>query len=108
MSALLIALFERRYASAEAIGTGDADVEAFGAWFRRERGRLDELITIKDRTAIETARARAELAVARTALEVAENMATDMEHAARTEALRREQIVSDEAAGRLVPDRSAE
>ena len=81
---------------AEAAGSADSDVEAFGRWFGNARVRLGVLSADYDRAAVETARARAELMVARTALEVLETLLRDGQLAAAAEETREEQKQSDD------------
>ncbi len=78
----------------------DATVETFGAWFRRARDELQASAAALDRAQAETARARAVMTAARTALEAAETL----EAAQKTEAARlaeqRAQAQLDEVAQR--------
>lgn len=91
---------DRQRQAAEAVGAGDIDVEAFGAWYPRARARLQELSASHDRSVTETTRARAQLTAARAALEAAETLLEEARLAAVAEALRLEQRQIDEAAGR--------
>ena len=88
---------ERQRQVAEAVDTADMDVEAFGAWFRKARERLDELSAAQERAVVETARARAQLTAARSASEAAEIMLREAELADAAEVARREQMQIDDA-----------
>lgn len=86
--------------AAEEIDSSDADVEAFMAWLRRERGKLDELSAAQERATVLTARARAELMAARAALEAVELLQAQAERADALAEQRRQQQEIDEIAGR--------
>lgn len=84
----------------EAAGADDSDVETFGKWFTMARARLGNLSANCDRAAVQTARARAELMAARTAMEVVEALLQDRRLAAAEEEARHEQNQSDDRAVR--------
>ncbi|HTW28793.1 MAG TPA: flagellar FliJ family protein [Acetobacteraceae bacterium] len=78
--------------------TTDADVEAFAAWLPQARQRLLRAEARHRAAAADTALARAGLARARSALEVAETLRERRAAAAREEAARRAQSELDDAA----------
>lgn len=85
----------------EAAARLDADdiaVEAFGRWFRKVRQERDA--AARERADAETVRARAVLGAARAALAGMEAELSRRAEEARAAALRREQAVIDEHAGR--------
>jgi len=97
---LLAAEIARQREAAEEIDSSDADVEAFVAWLRRERARLDELAAAQERASALTGQARAELLAARAALQAVEQLRDEAARAAAREEQRREQRDIDEIAGR--------
>ncbi|HEY5301210.1 MAG TPA: hypothetical protein VIJ55_11085 [Acetobacteraceae bacterium] len=87
----------------EAAARLDADdiaVEAFGRWFRKVRQERDAAAAARERAEAETVRARAVLGAARAALAGMEAELSRRAEEARAAALRREQAVIDEHAGR--------
>lgn len=94
------AAIARETEKARDLEAGDATVEAFGAWFRRARAELKTATVAFDRTQAETARARAVMAAARTALEAAEKVEAAQKAEATRLAEQRAQAQLDEVAQR--------
>ena len=93
----------RQRAAAESATSGDGAVEAFGLWYPPAQDRLRALAARHQRTMEETARARAQLSAARTALEVAETLWREAARARQAKALADAQKQIDEAAARRGP-----
>lgn len=82
------------------VDADDAVVEAFGTWFTRVRKELQQATAARDRTQAETARARALVAAAQSALEAVTTEQSRRDDAAAQQELRREQHELDELAAR--------
>jgi flagellar export protein FliJ len=96
--AAIEAAVERETEAATSLATGDAEVEAFGAWLRRIRPQQMAAHVAEDHAEAETARARAVLAAALAAVQAAEDMLKKHQAAREAEAARRMQHELDEAA----------
>jgi flagellar export protein FliJ len=94
------AAIARETEKARELDGSDATVEAFGAWFRRAREELEVSAAALDRAQAETARARAVMAAARTALEAAETLEAAQKAEAKRLAEQRAQAQLDEVAQR--------
>lgn len=81
-------------------GGGDDLVEAFARWLPAARDRVGQAKGEQERQAVEVARKRAELAAARTGLEVIETMLREKRDFAAGEEAKRSQQAIDEAGGR--------
>ena len=80
---------------------GDDDlVETFARWLPAARDRVSQARKEQERWAVEVARTRAELAAARTGLEVIETMLREKRDAAAREEAKRSQQAIDEAGSR--------
>jgi flagellar export protein FliJ len=99
--ARIAASIERETDVATSLSTSDAEVEAFAAWLRRIRPEQHAAHAAQDQAAIETARARAIVAVARAALQAAEDMVERHEAERRAEAERQAQRDLDEVAAHV-------
>jgi len=82
------------------LDASDAVVEAFGTWFSRIRKDLHQAIASREHAQAETARARALVAAAQSALEAVTTEKERRDEAASRQAQRREQHELDEFAGR--------
>jgi flagellar export protein FliJ len=102
--AAIEAAIERETAAATSLAVGDAEVEAFAAWLRRIRPKQHAAHVAEDQAEADTARARIMLAVARTAVQAAEDMLEEHAAARRAEAERRAQYDLDEV-GRHIGER---
>jgi flagellar export protein FliJ len=85
-------------AAATSLAAGDAEVEAFGAWFRRIRPTQLAVLAAKDEAETAMVRARGVLGAARAAVRAAEKMLEMHAAAARAATEHRAQIEIDEAA----------
>jgi flagellar export protein FliJ len=94
------AAIERETGAATSLATGDAEVEAFAAWFRRIRPKQQAALTAEEEAATATATARAVLGAARAAVRAAEEMLEKHAAAVQAEAERGRQREIDEAATR--------
>jgi flagellar FliJ protein len=83
---------------------GDGAVEAYARWLPVGRAQVTAAQAAADRASSEVALARAALTVARAAAESADSLLTRRRDAAQVEVLRREQIQTDEVAGRAKPE----
>jgi len=93
----------RQRGVAESAATGDGAVEAFAQWYPPAQARLRLLAARHARTEEETARARAQLGAARTALEAVETLWREGAQARQAKILSDEQKQIDEAASRHGP-----
>lgn len=82
------------------VDASDAMVEAFGSWFSRVRKELQQAMVRQEHAQAETARARALVAAAQTALEAVTTEKERRNEAAAQQERRREQHELDEFAGR--------
>lgn len=89
---------DRQRREAEAMHGTDADVEAFGQWFRRARQQLVQLVAGQERAMAESARARAGLTAARSARETVETLLREAARAETAAMLRAEQKIADDMA----------
>jgi hypothetical protein len=87
----------RERATAASLDADDAAVEAFAAWLRIARGRIDQARALHERLIAETARARAIVAVAQGSLEIAQTASDQRAVDEREARQRREQLNLDEA-----------
>ena len=85
-------------AAATSLAAGDAEVEAFGAWFRRIRPTQLAALAAKDEAETAMVRARGVLGAARAAVRAAEKMLEKHAAAAQAAAEHRAQREIDEAA----------
>jgi flagellar export protein FliJ len=98
--AAIAAAIERETEVATSLAAGDAEVEAFAAWFRRIRSEQQSAVAAEEAAATATVQARAILGAARAAVRAAEKLLEQHAAAARLETQRREQRDIDEAAER--------
>jgi flagellar biosynthesis chaperone FliJ len=89
--------------AASDLRAGDGAVEAYALWLPVGRALVAQAQFAAERARSEVALARAALAVARAAAESADSLLTRRRDAAQLEVLRREQIQTDEVAGRAKP-----
>jgi flagellar FliJ protein len=90
--------------AASDLTAGDGAVEAYARWLPVGRAQVTAAQAAADRASSEVALARAALTVARAAAESADSLLTRRRDAAQVEVLRREQIQTDEVAGRAKPE----
>jgi flagellar export protein FliJ len=95
------AAIDRETEAASSLAAGDAEVEAFAAWFHRIRPRQHAAHEAEATAEAETVSARAILAVAQAAVRAAEEMMAKHAAAAHAGAERRAQAEIDEIAGRM-------
>ena len=98
--AAIEAAIERETEAATSLAGGDAEVEAFGAWFRRIRPKHRSAQAAEADAEAATASARAVLGAARAAVRAAEEMLEKHAAAAQAAAERAAQGEIDEIAGR--------
>ncbi len=82
---------------------GDGAVEAYARWLPVGRAQVAEAQSAAERARSEVALARAALTLARAAAESADSLLTRRREAAQLEVVRREQLQTDEVAGRAKP-----
>jgi flagellar export protein FliJ len=98
--AAIEAAIERETEAAISLAAGDAEVEAFGAWFRRIRPKQAAAEAAEAEAETATARARILLGAARAAVRAAEEMLEKRAAEAQAAAERKAQGEIDEIAGR--------
>jgi hypothetical protein len=91
------AAIQREFDAAAALDAPDSAVEAFAAWLPRGRAAVARAAETRRHAEAATARARASLALARTAVESTEHLLEARARAARVEAEQKLQATLDEA-----------